>query len=237
MYQLVRRRGLSLLAVILVVAGPLAVINGKLIDQWLSQGTLSARKFWWPESPAAAGAPAAVDARRSTTGVSSVSRGGWDAAGATPGAGSLAPAAMAAGPMAPPPQAYSLPLTDFLRFDLTPAAIRERWPRVSPVLSDFSHSALRTPLVTGRAPQDIVGVLTYYFDDKEVMQRIALDGTTKDPAPLEQFVANIYRLERTKTSDNLFLNRPEVPLSASMCTVMISCALTPQPSRCDARWS
>jgi hypothetical protein len=58
---------------------------------------------------------------------------------------------------------------------------------------------LRVPLVTGHETDDLAGSLTYYFNHKREVQRIAFDGYTGDPRPLIATVTQYYRLHEEPT--------------------------------------
>jgi hypothetical protein len=68
------------------------------------------------------------------------------------------------------------------------------WRRVSTRLAEFDLEGLRVPLVTGTDPHDMVGSLTYYFDARQILQRITFDGYTGDPAPLTQIMMQQYSM-------------------------------------------
>jgi hypothetical protein len=71
-------------------------------------------------------------------------------------------------------------LTEVLRYDVTPAWVVARWPRVATVVGELEWSGMRVPLITGEQPQDIVGSLTYYFDNGQQLKRILLEGYCGD---------------------------------------------------------
>ena len=48
-------------------------------------------------------------------------------------------------------------LQEVLRFDISPAWVMQRFPRVSTVLSEVSLDGLRVPLITGTQPYDLAG--------------------------------------------------------------------------------
>jgi len=76
------------------------------------------------------------------------------------------------------PAVHTLP--EVLRFDISPGWVMERFPRVTTVLADTQLDGLRVPLVTGTAPSDIAGTLTYSFDRYQRLQRLTVHGTTGD---------------------------------------------------------
>ncbi len=81
-------------------------------------------------------------------------------------------------------------LSEVLRFDIEPGWVLERFPRVSTVLADTQLDGLRVPLVTGIAPSDIAGTLTYSFDRFKRLQRLTVQGTTGDAT---RFMAELQR--------------------------------------------
>ncbi len=66
------------------------------------------------------------------------------------------------------------------RFEVGPEWVTDHWSRVSTVRSEEGWQGLRVPVVTGMAPDDLAGSLTYYFDSWRRLQRIAFRGTTGD---------------------------------------------------------
>ncbi len=87
-------------------------------------------------------------------------------------------------------------LGEVLRFDITAAWITQRFPRVSTVLADTQLDGLRVPLVTGTAPSDIAGTLTYYFDRYKRLQRITLHGVTGDPTRFIKELQQVYQMQQ-----------------------------------------
>jgi len=81
----------------------------------------------------------------------------------------------------PEPGPRPLPLEEIFRFDRTPQWVTATWPAVSTVAGDPKQLGMRVALVSGTAPDDIVGSLTYYFDDHHQLQRITFSGLTADP--------------------------------------------------------
>ena len=96
--------------------------------------------------------------------------------------------------------------TEVLRFDLTPAWIVNRWPRVSTGLAQLGLQGYRVPLVTGTAQHDLAGALTYYFNHQQQVQRITFRGTTGDYRRLVQLLTAYYGFARRPTnSPGVFL--------------------------------
>jgi hypothetical protein len=87
-------------------------------------------------------------------------------------------------------------LTEVLRFDMTPAAIFQKFPRVTTVLAETQLDGLRVPLVTGTNPSDIAGTLTYYFDRYQRLQRVTIHGITGDPTRFLAELQQSYHLQQ-----------------------------------------
>ena len=91
------------------------------------------------------------------------------------------------------PAIHSLP--EILRFDISPGWVLERFPRVTTVLADTRMDGLRVPLVTGTAPSDIAGTLTYSFDRYQRVQRLTVQGTTGDATRFMTELQQQYRMQ------------------------------------------
>lgn len=94
------------------------------------------------------------------------------------------------------PQSPMLTLPEVLRFDITPAWVTSRFPRVSTIAGDTQLDAMRVPLVTGTSPSDMAGTLTYYFDAYQRLQRISLQSVTGDPNRFIGQLQTSYQLEQ-----------------------------------------
>ena len=81
-------------------------------------------------------------------------------------------------------------MAEVLRFDISPAWVLQRWPRVSTDLARLQLHGYRVPLVTGTSQSDVAGSLTYYFNPGQQVQQITLRGTTGDPRALISFLSN-----------------------------------------------
>jgi hypothetical protein len=93
-------------------------------------------------------------------------------------------------------------LAEVLRFDITPAWLIERWPRVMNARHAAGDlQAYRVPLVTGPKPGDMAGALTYYFDEEQKLAKIQFQGTTGDANPLANFLIRQYGFERRMAGD------------------------------------
>ncbi len=108
---------------------------------------------------------------------------------------------VAAAPVSSQPPAPLCDMASAFRFDVTPQWITGTWPRVTTVVADTSQAAMRVPLVTGVMPDDLVGTLTYYFDDEQRLQRITFAGATGDPRRLVGLVTSQYGLKPQSTLD------------------------------------
>ena len=88
---------------------------------------------------------------------------------------------------------------EFLRFDISPAWLKSRWPRVSHVPGENQLSGMRVALVSGPRPADIQGALTYYFDSRQRVQRIAFKGWTGDGGEIARFFQQLgFERQRSK---------------------------------------
>lgn len=87
-------------------------------------------------------------------------------------------------------------LQEVLRFDIAPGWVLERFPRVSTVLADTQLDGLRVPLVTGTAPSDIAGTLTYSFDRYKRLQRVVVQGTTGDATRFMSELQQQYQMQQ-----------------------------------------
>ncbi len=98
------------------------------------------------------------------------------------------------GPTDPPPRIYppTTDLSETIRFDVYPNWVRSRWPRVANTPGELNLDGLRVPWVTGNSAHDLVGALTYYFDQHQQVQRISFQGWTGDPGRLINFLHQEY---------------------------------------------
>jgi hypothetical protein len=86
-------------------------------------------------------------------------------------------------------------VAEVLRFDISPAWVTSRWPRVTTTVSENGLEGLRVPLVTGTRPQDLAGSLTYYFDPYQRVQRLTFEGYAGDPSQLVAVITQHYQLQ------------------------------------------
>ncbi len=117
------------------------------------------------------------------------------------------PAANAAAPAAsipataPPSMPATVALDEALRFDATPEWVAGRYAQVSSVIGDSDHLGLRVMLVSGTAPTDVAGSLTYYFNQQHQVERITLYGVTGDHSRLAELMVGKFSLRPTQTKE------------------------------------
>jgi hypothetical protein len=92
-------------------------------------------------------------------------------------------------------------LTEVFRFDITPAWIMQRWPRVTTGLSKPQLEGYRVVLVTGTTPADLAGSLSYYFNSQQQVQEIDFRGSTGDVRNLAQMLVTRFHFSRRLTND------------------------------------
>jgi hypothetical protein len=92
-------------------------------------------------------------------------------------------------------------LDEVLRFDVSPAWVLQRWPRVSTDLAHLQLHGYRVPLVTGTSETDVAGSLTYYFNPAQQVQHITLKGTTGDARALIALLSNRFGYVRRPNND------------------------------------
>jgi hypothetical protein len=98
------------------------------------------------------------------------------------------------------PTAPPVAIEEAFRFDVTPAWVTSRWPRVSTVAGEPKQLGMRVPLVSGTQFDDIAGSLTYYFDEHHQLQRITFTGLTGDPRRLLAATVIPYGLQSQPTT-------------------------------------
>jgi hypothetical protein len=108
---------------------------------------------------------------------------------------------LAENPLAVVGPASFVSLEEALRFDVTPEWVTARWPQAGTVTANTEHLGLRVPLVTGTLATDVAGSLTYYFDQRHMLQRITLLGATGDDSRLVAFACQQFGLRPTQTLD------------------------------------
>ena len=90
------------------------------------------------------------------------------------------------------------PVADLIRFDYVPNDIVTRWPYVTAVNPELHMQAYRVPFFTGTTPEDLEGVITYYFDTQRT-QQIAIRAKTGDFRKLVEWMKTYYGFEYRET--------------------------------------
>ncbi|MCL2624541.1 MAG: hypothetical protein FWD31_12835 [Planctomycetaceae bacterium] len=93
----------------------------------------------------------------------------------------------------------SVPLADLLRFDYVPNDIVQRWPYVTAVNPELHVQAYRAPFYTGTTPEDLEGVVTYYFDARNNTTQIMIRAKTGDFRPLVDWLETWYGFRYRET--------------------------------------
>ncbi len=161
---------------VLAVTGPISLFT--------TSGMLAGWKRSWLGGP---GVPAAV-------------RSGDTARAGYPSYSSQLSAAIPA-PRSPELNLPMPSLAEALNFDVTIDWVMRRWPRVSTGLSQVQLQGYRVPLITGTAPTDLAGSLTYYFNSRQQVARISFHGVTGDASALVALLTSRYRFTRRLTND------------------------------------
>ena len=66
----------------------------------------------------------------------------------------------------------------WFKFNITPSWVEQNWDFVTACVGPMNLQGYRVTLVTGSNPDDLTGVLTYYFDSRKQLQQIQFQGTT-----------------------------------------------------------
>ncbi|MGI8979601.1 MAG: DUF6690 family protein [Pirellulaceae bacterium] len=153
-----------------------------------------------------------------------------------PGSGAETSAISSFGPTAG--SNFGAPACDIpeaFRFDVSPQWITARWPRVTTVLAETDLQGLRVPLVTGPRPDDLAGSLTYYFDKRHEVKRIAFQGNTGDERRLVAFLTQYYGLKPVPTlGAGLYMTKLHgKPLSTLHLTWPPVVAMDKPTNRCE----
>ena len=93
----------------------------------------------------------------------------------------------------------SVPLADLLRFDYVPNDIVQRWPYVTAVNPELHVQAYRAPFYTGTTPEDLEGVVTYFFDARNKTTQIMVRAKTGDFRPLVGWLETWYGFQYRET--------------------------------------
>lgn len=100
-------------------------------------------------------------------------------------------------PMVPIDTMPVIDIREIIRFDVSPYWVQQRWPRVSAApVSEEGYQGLRVPLTASGGPLQLSGALTYYFDEKQTVQRIQFLGTTQQPAVIEQLCLQYFQFKK-----------------------------------------
>lgn len=158
-----------------------------LLDENLSRTVREQYRKWSGAGPAAAG----------TGGDAATPWGGVAWSSLTSQANPEPTATTPSSPITSLPQPVAM--EEAFQMDVTPQWVVSRFPRVTTVLGETERMALRTPLVTGVAPDDVAGSLTYYFDNRHILQRITFQGLTGDERRFTELVRKRFGLQAEPT--------------------------------------
>lgn len=158
-----------------------------LLDENLSRTVREQYRKWSGAGPAAAG----------SAGESSSPWGDFSWSSLTSQANPAASATAPSGPLTSLPKPVAM--EEAFQMEATPQWVVSRFPRVTTVLGETEQMTLRTPLVTGVAPDDVAGSLTYYFDNRHVLQRITFQGLTGDERRFTELLRKRFGLQAEPT--------------------------------------
>jgi hypothetical protein len=124
---------------------------------------------------------------------------------ASPQPSAAAPSIQEPAPWTPPP-IYDI--REVIRFDMTPMALPQRFGQVTTLTGYAPFDVYRVALVTGTGPSDLVGTLTYFFNESKAVQRIQFSGTTGDPSMIAGMMVQYYGLRpEASLGGQLFASR------------------------------
>ena len=94
------------------------------------------------------------------------------------------------------------PISDFLEifnFDITPDWVEAHWSCVT-LVGPLSTRGYRVPISTGPTSSDLVGSLTYYFNNRLELEKITFEGFTGD---LDRLLISLkyFQMSKRTTSD------------------------------------
>lgn len=89
----------------------------------------------------------------------------------------------------------------FFRFDISPNWVEQNWDFVTACVGPMNLQGYRVVLVTGSAPDDLTGVITYYFDSRRQLQEIKFQGTTGDLGRLTAMLNKQFNMSRRIVND------------------------------------
>lgn len=124
-----------------------------------------------------------------------------------------------------------VPLEEAFRFDLAPSWVASRWPRVTTVAGDPEHLGMRVAYVSGTAPDDVAGSLTYFFDRHHQLQRITFTGLTGNPQRLLANTATRYGLKSQPTTAAAHYVAGDLQQPSSEVIARFLPVLTSEPQR------
>lgn len=96
-----------------------------------------------------------------------------------------------------------IPIEEMVRFDRNPNWIINSWSRVDTIQSAPPFFGYRVAALTGSQKDDLAGVLTYYFDERQ-MRQITFIGKTGDYSKILTFLQRYFgmvRLEKESTAN------------------------------------
>lgn len=155
------------------------------------RGMLPPAGSWYPASEPAGTIAGGYPPNQTVNGIPAANAGfGTPVPGMTSGPGQRTPV------QGTPPVYFGfLNPSEYIQFNITPEWVRQRWPQGTVTRFDDELTAVRVPLVSGPAPTDLHGSLTYCFDSGRRLQRILFRGWTGDPSVISGFFINQFGFE------------------------------------------
>ena len=89
----------------------------------------------------------------------------------------------------------------WFRFDITPEWVEQNWDFVTACVGPMNLQGYRVSLVTGSSPDDLTGVLTYYFDNHKQLQQIQFQGTTGHLGRLTTMLRQQFHMSQRVVND------------------------------------
>ncbi len=89
----------------------------------------------------------------------------------------------------------------FFRFDISPSWVEQNWDFVTACVGPMNLQGYRVALVTGSSPDDLTGVITYYFDNRKKLQQIGFQGTTGDLGRLTAMLNSHFKMGQKLVND------------------------------------
>lgn len=89
----------------------------------------------------------------------------------------------------------------WFRFDITPGWVEQNWDFVTACVGPMNLQGYRVSLVTGPSPDDLTGVLTYYFDNHKQLQQIQFQGTTGHLGRLTAMLRQQFHMSQRVVND------------------------------------